>query len=69
MKRTQRFERGLKEAREGNEIEILMTYGQEIRAQKTRQMASKNAFIRTSCQQKIDQMKAEKYAIEQAVVG
>ena len=68
-KQTQRFERRLKEAQEGNEIEVFMTYKQEIEAQKTRQMASKNEFIKKCCEHEIGQLKAEKDAIEQAVVG
>ena len=59
MKRTQRFERRLKDAQGGNEIEL----------QKTRQMASKNGFVRTCCQQEIDQLTVERDAIEMEVVG
>ena len=69
MKRTQRFERRLKEAQGGNEIEVLKTYKHEIEMQTTRQMASKNGFVRTCCQQEIDQLKAEMDAIEMEVVG
>ncbi len=69
MKRTQRFERRLKDAQEGNEIEILKTYKQEIRQLEIRRDASKNGFIKTCCQQEIDQLKAEKDAIEMEVVG
>ncbi|MBR1479242.1 MAG: hypothetical protein IJ608_14980 [Lachnospiraceae bacterium] len=69
MKRTQRFERRLKDAQDGNEIEVLKTYKHEIELQRTRQQASKNGFIRTACQQEIDQLTAEKDAIEMEVVG
>lgn len=69
MKRTQRFERRLKDAQDGNEIEVLKTYKHEIELQKTRQMASKNGFVRTCCQQEIDQLKAEHDVIEMEVVG
>lgn len=69
MKRTQRFERRLKDAQEGNEIEVMKTYKREIEMQRTRMNASKNGFIRTCCQQEIDQLKAEKDAIEMEVVG
>ena len=69
MKRTQRFERRLKDAQDGNEIEILKTYKQEIREQEIRRDASENGFIRTCCQQEIDQLKAEMDAIEMEVVG
>ena len=68
MKHTQRFERRLTEART-DAIEVIKTYSREIEAQKTRQMASKNGFVRTCCQQEIDQLKAEKDAIEMEVVG
>ena len=69
MKRTQRFERRLKDAQEGNEIEILKTYKREIEMQRTRMNASGNAFVRTCCQQEIDRLKSEKDAIEEEVVG
>lgn len=69
MKRTQRFERRLKDAQGGNEVEVLKTYKREIELQRTRQMASKNSFIRTCCQQEIDQLTAEKDAIEMEVAG
>ena len=45
MKRTQRFERRLKDAQGGNEIEVLKTYKREIEKERTRQMASKNGFM------------------------
>ena len=45
MKRTQRFERRLKDAKEGNEIEVLKGYKQEIEKQRIRMNASKNSFI------------------------
>ena len=69
MKRTQRFERRLREAQEGNEIEVLKTYKREIEMERTRQMASRNGFVRTCCQQQIDQLAAEKDAIEMEVAG
>ena len=69
MKRTQRFERRLKDAQVGNEIEVHKTYKREIREQEIRRDASKNGFIRTCCQQEIDQLKAEMDAIEMEVVG
>ena len=69
MKRTQRFERRLAEAKDGNEIEVLKTYKHEIELQRTRQMASKNGFVRNCCQQEIDQLTAEKNGIEQEVAG
>ena len=64
-----RFERNLKDAQEGNEIEVLKAYDQKIREQKTRQNASKNGFIRTACQQEIDRLMDERNRIETAVVG
>ena len=69
MKKTQRYERRLAAAREGDEISILQTYKQEIEAQKTRMNASHNGFVKTCCQQEIDQLKAEKEAIEAEVIG
>ena len=69
MKRTQRFERRLKDAQGGNEIEVLKTYKREIEKERTRQMASKNGFIRTCCQQQIDQLIAERDEIEKVTVG
>ena len=69
MKRTQRFERNLADAQNGNDIEVLKAYDQRIREQKTRQNASRNAFVRTCCQQEIEQLTAERNAIEYAVVG
>ena len=69
MKKTQRFERRLKDAQSGNEIEVLMTYKHEIELQRTRMNASSNGFVRTCCRQEIDQMKAEHDAIEMEVAG
>ena len=69
MKRTQRFERRLKDAREGNEIEVLQTYKREIEMQRTRMNASHNGFVRSCCKQEIDQLKAEHDAIEMEVAG
>ena len=69
MKGTQRFERRLKDAKEGNEIEVIKTYKQEIEKQRTRMNASKNGFVRTCCQQEIDQLRDEMGAIEMEVVG
>ena len=68
MKQTQRFQRRLAEAK-ADAIEVMKTYKREIEAQRTRQMATKNGFIRTCCQQEIDQLTAEKRAIEMEVVG
>ena len=69
MKKTQRYERRLAAAREGDEISVVQPYKQEIEVQKTRMNASRNGFVRTCCQQEIDQLKAEKEAIEAEVVG
>ena len=68
MKKTQRYERRLAEARE-DAIEVMKTYKAEIREQETRMKASRNSFVRTCCQQTIDQLTAEKNAIEAEVVG
>ena len=51
MKRTQRFERRLKYAQEGNEIEVLETYKREIDMQRKRMNATKNGLIKTCCRQ------------------
>ena len=69
MKKTQRYERRLAEAREGDEISVLQTYKHEIELQRVRMNASHNGFVRTCCQQEIDQLKAEKEAIEAEVIG
>ena len=69
MKKTQRYEHRLAAAREGDEISVLQTYKQEIENQKTRMNASYNGFVKTCCQQEIDQLRAEKEAIEAEVVG
>ena len=44
-------------------------YQAEIEKEKARQRASRNGFVRTCCQQTIDQLTAEKRAIEAEVVG
>ena len=69
MKKTQRYERRLAAAKEGDEISVLQIYKQEIREQEIRRDASKNGFVKTCCQQEIDQLKAEKEAIEAEVIG
>lgn len=65
---TQRYERRLTEARE-DAIGVMKMYQDEIDAQRTRMRASRNGFVRTCCQQTIDQLTAEKRAIEAEVVG
>ena len=67
MKKTQRYERRLVEAREDT-IGVMEQYKAEIEREKTRQNASHNEFVRTCCQQEINQLKAEKDAIELEVV-
>ena len=42
---------------------------QEIEKQRIRMNASKNGFVRTCCQQEIDQLRDEMEAIEMEVVG
>ncbi|MBQ6399311.1 MAG: hypothetical protein IJI21_04245 [Clostridia bacterium] len=44
-------------------------YQAEIEAQRDRMGASHNGFVRQCCQQEIDQLMAEKRAIEEEVVG
>ena len=68
MKKTLRYEKRLEAAREDCR-EVMMTYKREIELERVRMNASRNGFIRTCCQQNIDQMKAEKDAIEAEVVG
>ena len=65
---TQRFEKRLAEARE-DAISVMKLYQAEIEKEKARQRASRNGFIRQCCQQTIDQLTAEKRAIEAEVVG
>ena len=68
MKKTQRFERRLAEAKTDC-ISVMQTYKHEIEMQKVRMNSSHNGFVRTCCRQEIDQLKAEKEAIETEVVG
>ena len=68
MKKTLRYEKRLEAARE-DAIEVMKTYKREIELERVRMNASRNGFIRTCCQQNIDQLKAEKDAIEAEVVG
>lgn len=68
MKKTQRYEKRLAAAREDC-IEVMKTYKREIELERTRMNASKNGFIRTCCRQTIDQLTAEKNAIEEEIVG
>ena len=68
MKKTQRYERRLAAARE-DAIEVMKTYKQEIEMQKTRRAASRNGFVKTCCQKELDQLRAEKEAIEAEVIG
>ena len=68
MKKTLRYEKRLEAAREDCR-EVMETYKREIELERVRMNASKNGFIRTCCQQNIDQLKAEKDAIEAEVVG
>ena len=69
MKTTQRYERRLAEAQEGDLISVLTEYKAEIGQETARMRASHNAFLRTCCQQTIDQLTAEKRAIEEELVG
>ena len=68
MKKTQRYERRLEVARE-DAISVMKQYKAEIEREKGRQNASHNSFVKTCCQQTIDQLMAEKRAIEAEVVG
>ena len=68
MKKTLRYEKRLEAARE-DAIEVMKTYKREIELERVRMNASRNGFVKTCCQQNIDQLKAEKDAIEAEVVG
>jgi hypothetical protein len=68
MKKTQRYEKRLAAAREDCR-EVMETYKKEIELERMRMNTSRNGFVRTCCQQNIDQLKAEKDAIEMEVVG
>ena len=68
MKKTLRYEKRLEAAREDCR-EVMETYKREIELERVRMNASRNGFVRTCCQQNIDQLKAEKDAIEAEVVG
>ena len=68
MKKTLRYEKRLAAASEDCR-EVMMTYKREIELERVRMNASRNGFIGTCCQQNIDQLKAEKDAIEAEVVG
>ena len=68
MKKTQRYERRLKEAQD-DIISVMITYRQEIELQRVRRDASKNGFIRTCAQQEIDQLTWEKDSIEYEIYG
>jgi hypothetical protein len=63
MKKTQRYERRLAEANE-NLIDVMRTYTAEIEKERARQKASRNGFVKTCCQQNIDQLTDEKNAID-----
>jgi len=67
MKKTQRYERRLAEAREGDLISVLTEYKTEISREQTRMNASHNEFVKTRCQH-IDQLMSEKNTIETEVV-
>ena len=69
MKRTQRYENRVREAREGDLILVMRWYSEEIEKERGRQRASRNGFVRECCQQTIDQLTAEKRAIEEELVG
>ncbi len=69
LKKTQKFERRLADAKTGNEIEVLKRYRREIKEETIRRDASHNGFVKTCAQQQINQLKAERDAIEMEVVG
>lgn len=61
--------RRLAEAQEGDLISVLREYKAEIGRETARMRASHNGFVRECCQQTIDQLTAEKRAIEAELVG
>ena len=69
MKKTQRYENRVREAREGDLILVMRWYSEEIEKERMRQRTSRNGFVKTCCQQSIDQLSAEKQAIEEELVG
>ena len=69
MKKTQRYENRVREAREGDLILVMRWYSEEIEKERSSQRSSRNRFIRECCQQTIDQLTAEKRAIEEELVG
>lgn len=69
MKKTQRYENRVREAREGDLILVMQWYSEEIEKERIRLRASKNGFVKTCCQQTIDQLMTEKRAIEEELVG
>lgn len=50
-------------------VEVMILYKTEIEAERARMNASHNGFVRECCQQEIDQLMAEKRAIEVEMVG
>ena len=69
MKKTQRYENRVREAREGDLILVMRWYSEEIEKERSRQRSSRNGFVRECCQHTIDQLSAEKRAIEEELVG
>ena len=69
MKKTQRYENRILEARDGDLILVMRWYSEEIEKERIRQRPSRNGFVKTCCQQTIDQLSAEKQAIEEELVG
>ena len=69
MKVTQRYEKRYQEAKDGMASEVIRQYSAEIEAEKKRQMASRNSFVRTCCQQTMDQLSDERKAIEKVFIG
>ena len=64
-----RFETRMRDAREGNEREVLEKYSREIAHEKERRNHSRNAFVRQCCDQQISRLMAEKNQIEAAIIG
>jgi hypothetical protein len=50
-------------------ILVMRWYNEEIEKERSRQRSSRNGFVWECCQQNIDQLSAEKKAIEEELVG
>ncbi len=65
MKHTARFERRMQDAR-AELVEVMKTYKKEIAQETARRNGTRNSFVKACCQQNIDQLTAERDAIDAA---